>query len=154
MAWLKVVLSMLIVCAAGCAGARCDQDAQCLSNNCHYGECDSPLVNVIDDATEEDEDSLYDEEPVYDPPPYEPPPECEPFACLNLHEDDCERSGCWLTRLGCGEPDDLDCFIRSTVECAPECPARFLCHGTPKICDELDRDACRNEPACRVRNEH
>lgn len=155
MAWLRVVGVALIVGAIGCAGDRCDQDDQCFSNSCYYGECGSTLVTVIeraiDDATEDDDEFSYDDEyDADDLEPARPAPECRAYGCFSLDQEDCERSGCNLLVTGCGDYSVFDCWALSRDECTPECPARLLCSGTPTICEDLDRVSCLAERACRV----
>ena len=119
MTWLRTAGAALLVCVFGCDGDRCDQDEQCLSSHCYYGECGSTLVTVIERAiegeTEDDEYSYDDDYDIDELEPARPAVECRAHTCLYLDEDDCERSGCELL-LFCGELGDFDCALRSSSE--------------------------------------
>jgi hypothetical protein len=150
MALLRLLSLLLVLVALGCDGDRCDEDEQCFSNSCDYGQCGSTIVNIIaraiEDETRADDAWSYDDTPE----DFEAPrlrPECGPWSCLYLDEENCERSGCHATFVGCGEPTDFACALAGP-ECSPECPRRIVCGGTPTICDDLDRGECLAEPAC------
>lgn len=150
MTWLRAVPLSCLVWMAACDGDPCDVDEQCFSSTCDYGSCGSTLVtviaSVIEDATEDEED-LYYEEPEYAAPRRQTY-ECRAFTCSDLDVDDCERSGCTFTKLGCGEEDDIACALQDLDECTAECPLRSSCDGEPTICEGLDFGECFSEPAC------
>jgi hypothetical protein len=152
MALLRLLSLLLVLVALGCDGDRCDEDEQCFSNSCDYGQCGSTIVNIIaraieDETRDDDEWRYHDTTEDLEPPG--PWPECRAWSCLNLDEEDCERSGCKDTPLGCGEATDFACALAGPT-CSAECPKRILCSGTPTICDDLDRVTCLAEPACTV----
>src|SRR5262245_48482948 len=86
---------LALVALTGCVGDECDVDADCLSNSCTWGSCDSALVN-----------RAFENE--HETPEPEPEPTChDTDKCTWLLRDECAATkGCQPQSFCSGS---LDC---------------------------------------------
>jgi hypothetical protein len=137
---------LAVVTLSGCAGDECDVDADCLSNACTFGTCESALVN-----------KAFEKEPGPAPEP-EPEPECIQVAdCDWLTREECAaNNACQSNFLCMGDVpcdswlDDcpLGCALRTEDECTGECSLLFTSCAPVRQCAGLSEQTCKSTPGC------